>query len=627
MNKKLNVLLVMPKVDIGYQDWPLPPIGIAYVSGALKENGFRVFHVNMNLETDLLETVLEKAIKEHDIDLIGTGGLIVNYYAVKAIMDTAKKIKPEVITYIGGSLVTFSAEAVMRGIQSADIGMIGEGEQTVCELASALERKVKWDELKYINGLIIRDSDGKLYTTSPREEISDIDMLPWPDYEGFHYFTMIKNFWNSDSTGIVSVALTTSRSCPFQCTFCSKSGGEKYRQRSLDNIFEELEFLIDKYGVNRVLLNDELFANDSERINEFCDRIKKYNVKWFVSLRVSRHITKELLEKMKDSGCIQILYGLESGDDTVLRSMRKGITSKEIERVVHLTAEAGFQVRGNFIFGDPAETMETVHNTVAFIEKNKKAFTSVALSPIILFPGSKLYKDALADRTIQDELKFIEEECPLKNVSKMSDDEYFKMLNEILPKAKEKLNSAGTDEEVEGFCAQPQLKKFRIKCKCPACKAENQFLVDNSEMIMRTNQYICRYCQKNMSINITYEFTQIFYECLKKICAKYRTALWGCGQNMAVIDEYIHWESELDFCLIDTDVMKIGKKGIRGKTIFSPEEIRNQGIEFVIELTSTRRLEIVGRIKREFPEVQYAYSMFDIPLSDAEYMGTTKMGE
>ena len=619
--RKLNILLIMPKVDIGYQDWPVPPIGIAYISAALKAGGFRVFNINLNLETDPLREVIKRAMESNNIDIVGTGGLIVNYHAIKEIIDISKEIKSEVITYIGGSLVTFSPEAVMRGILSADIGMLGEGEYTACELAQVLEDGAEWDALKNVKGLIIRDKNGELNLTPPREEISDIDMLPWPDYDGFRYFDMIRNYWNSNVSNIVSAPLTTSRSCPFQCTFCSKSGGEKYRQRMLDNIFEELEYLINKYGVNRVLLNDELFANDSIRINEFCDRIKKYRIKWFVSLRVSRHITKELLEKMKESGCIQILYGLESGDDTILKSMRKGITAKEIERVVHLTAEAGFQVRGNFIFGDPAETTETVYHTIAFIERNRKAFASVALSPIILFPGSKLYKDALANGTIRDELEFIEEECPLKNVSKMSDDEYFKMLNEILPHAKEKLNAVESNMKIQRFYADPGLKKYWMECKCPACEAEGQFLVDNSEVIMRTNQYICEQCQMNISVNVTYEFAQLFYECLKKICAKYRTALWGCGQNMAVMEGYVQWGRDLEFCLIDTNKMKIGKKGIGEKVIFAPEEIRNQKIEFVIELTSVRRLEIINRIRREFPEVQYAYSMFDIPLCTEVYMG------
>lgn len=618
----MNILLVMPKVDIGYQDWPVPPVGIAYVSAALKEKGWPVWCVNMNLETNSLECALREAIGNNSIDVVATGGLIVNYHTIKEIIDTAKRIKPEVITYIGGSLVTFSPEAVMSGIKSADIGMIGEGEITVCELIEALEENngIDFSALRNINGLIIRGGDGELFITPKREEIMDIDSLPFPDYDGFRYFEMVEKFWNTTETGIISAPLTTSRSCPFRCTFCSKSGGEKYRQRTLDNIFDELDMLVHKYHVNRILLNDELFANDSERIKEFCRRIKAYGVLWFVSLRVSKHITKELLEMMKDSGCIQILYGLESGDNNILKSMRKGITTDEIKRVVHLTADAGFQVRGNFIFGDPMETLETVHNTISFIERNLDVFTSVALSPIILFPGSVLYKQALADGTITNELEFIERECPIKNVSKMSDEEYFEMVNSILPKAKIKLNADKYQSRIHKFDIDKSAKEYVFEYQCPHCNFENKFYMSNTEVIMRTDQYICADCKETLNINVAAHFAKMLFQYLQKICKKYRVALWGCGQNMAIIDEYADGFSNLEYILLDTDSMKIGKTGIGGKMIYAPKAIDDFTIDFVMEMTSVRRLEIKNRVNREFPKVKYVYSMFDIPLCSDEYM-------
>jgi len=615
-SKDVNIMLVMPKVDCGYQDWILPPVGIMYVSSALKQAGFTVYNVNLNLETEPVYEVLKREILNNDIDMIATGGLVVNYHVIKKIIDVAKMIKSDILTCVGGSLVTFSAEAVMRGIQSADIGMIGEGEITACEIAESIRQGNLEQNLQKVKGIIFREGNGELVLTPKREEIFDIDSIPWPDYDGFNYWEMVKKYGNNEEMGIVSAPLTTSRSCPFRCTFCSKSGGEKYRQRTLESIFEELDWLVTKYKVNHLFLNDELFANDNERIKEFCSRIKKYDVKWFVSLRVSRHITKELLDMMKSSGCIQILYGLESGDDTVLKSMRKGITVKEIERVVRLTAEAGFQVRGNFIFGDPMETMETVNNTIKFIENNKDVFTSVALSPIILFPGSKLYNDAIVSGVIDDELKFIEDECPIKNVSSMTDDEYFVMVNSILPKAKISLNAVENIRSGEEFCAIPDNKSYRFKSKCLGCAYENKFYISNTEAIMRANQYICSECGAEYNVSITYEFAQLLYASMKKICAHYKVALWGCGQNMSVISEYAKGFDELKFVLIDTDVMKIGKKGIGAKLINSPDVINREQIEFVVDMTSVRRVEVENRVRREFPEVEYVYSMFDIPLSE-----------
>lgn len=613
MSEHMNILLIMPKVDIGYQDWPVPPVGIAYVSAALKKAGYCVSILNLNLH-DKYDEVLSNTISDNNIDIVGIGGLIVNYHTIKDIVNRCKDIKPEILVWIGGSLVTFSALPVMQGISSADIGMIGEGEITACEMIKCLEENEgNVDSLQSVNGLIIRTSQRTLVTTEPRAEIEDIDSIPYPDYDGFQYFEMVRKFWDSDLTGIISAPLTTSRSCPFNCTFCSKSGGTKYRQRSLESIFKELDYLVTTYHVNRVLLNDELFANDEERISEFCHRIAKYNVKWFVSLRVSKHITAELLQTMKKSGCVQILYGLESGDDSILRSMRKGITTDEIERVVKLTHEAGFQVRGNFIFGDTNETVETAQRTLDFIYKNIKYFSSVALSPILLFPGSYLYKKAVAEHVIDNELDFIEAECPATNVSKMTDDEYVSLLSERIPIEKVKymaLTNRNTISEMQTDGKQGYF--FKTTCDC--CKKTCKFHIVASEVIMRTNQYICEECGNTVLVNVLQEYVSLFYEKVKQIMKKYKLAFWGSGQNLMIFNEMLHNMAELhDYELIDTNKMKIGKQGINGKIIHAPEDINNLGIDFIIETTSTRHYEIINRIENEYPSVREKMSIFEVP--------------
>ena len=612
MSKKLNILLIMPKVDIGYQDWPVPPVGIAYVSAALKEAGYRVFTLNLNFYEEYDE-ILRQSLGSHNIDIVGTGGLIVNYHTIKGIINKCKEIKPDILTWVGGSLITFSALPVMKGIPNIDIGMLGEGEITVCEMMRCLEENdCDTDSLLTVDGLAVRTRGG-VKITALRAEIEDLDTLPYPDYDGFQYFDMIRQFWDSDNTGIISAPLTTSRSCPFRCTFCSKSGGAKYRQRSLPSIFAELDDLIERYHVNRILLNDELFANDRERIEAFCSRMAEYNLKWFVSLRVSRHITAELLQLMKDSGCVQILYGLESADDSILRSMRKGITVSEIERVARLTAEAGFQVRGNFIFGDTNETLDTAKNTLAFIHDHIKYFSSVALSPILLFPGSYLYQKAVEDKVIRDETAFIEAECPVTNVSKMSDEEYFYLFNELIPIEKVKYMAMLDNHEIRNF--RPDGRHgYYFETECEQCGCTEKFHVVASENIMRNSQYICSHCGSSMLISVLLKYASVLYETLKEISSEHRMAFWGTGQNLMIFNELLHGMPELgDYVLIDSNTAKIGKTGINGKTIYAPADIDRLQIDFIIETTSTRHYEIINRIEKEFPQVKEKMSIFEVP--------------
>ncbi|MDR2571124.1 MAG: cobalamin-dependent protein, partial [Oscillospiraceae bacterium] len=232
----MNVLLCLPRLDCLPLLRLFPPVGIAYVSASLKKAGFNVYTFNTSLSVKRpLKEELRHIITENNITIVGCGGLVTDYPGIKEIIDTVKSIKPEIITFIGGSFVTYSPTEAMSLISTADIGIIGEGEVTTCELISALEAR---EDIRMVRGLVIRDDCGKdtITLTEPRTEITDIDSIPWPDREGFGLYDIFP-----DST---YGAVTTSRSCPYKCTFCAQSGGSAYRERCLDGVFDEIDYLI-----------------------------------------------------------------------------------------------------------------------------------------------------------------------------------------------------------------------------------------------------------------------------------------------------------------------------------------------------------------------------------------------
>ncbi|MDR2572040.1 MAG: radical SAM protein, partial [Oscillospiraceae bacterium] len=234
-------------------------------------------------------------------------------------------------------------------------------------------------------------------------------------------------------------AVTTSRSCPHRCTFCAYSGGTAYKERCLDGVFDEIDYLIGKYKIKKLSLSDELFSTRIERLIEFCLRIKPYGLKWRVFLRASGNLTADVTEAMFSAGCEAVYFGLESADDRILKSMKKGITLKDIEHSLALTKAAGIHTTGAFIFGDTNETMETAQNTINWIFDNINLFDWVTLEPIILYPGSQLYDDAVKRGAIKDTTEFIKNGCPLLNISKLTDSEYWHLIEEILPEANKKL--------------------------------------------------------------------------------------------------------------------------------------------------------------------------------------------
>lgn len=582
MNGKKEVLLVMPNVPCGHKEWPVPPIGIPYISAYMKKAGISVHCLNLCICENPMD-VLKETIQEKNIDIIATGDLVVNYKEVKEIIDCAKSVSSNVITMIGGGLVTHSPEEAMRLIPNADYGVIGEGEVTDCELVLALQNG---HDPAQVPGIIYRKGT-VLCQTVPRPAIDDLDALPWPDYEGFDYFETAKRY---SGDGIIAAPLTTSRSCPFHCTFCSTSGGEKkYRQRSLDSVFEELQFLVDRYHVQEIFLNDELFAVNEDRLHKFCQRISPFRLKWYVFLRIGKHIRLELLNEMREAGCVTVLYGLESAHDGILKSMKKGISQKEMLRVLEITKKAGLGVRGNFIFGDTQETLETAEYTMEWVEQHADLMESVSFAPITLYPGSELYDRAVKLGKISDKVKFIENQCPLVNSSEqMSDQEYWLLVNEKIPsfaaRYHRKITIHNRERLGENIIPDIQNGQYLHELYCEQCGAK---IIERLHPISMFQHHVsCPNCGKQYDLwpglVMLQQYEKNFFEQLQKVGG----VIWGLGENAQdVYYNNCYFRESQEFILIDGRESK-QKTGFHGKAVKSPKFLSTIDADCVVCFTS-----------------------------------------
>ena len=361
MEQKLNFLLVMPRLVQDYGEGYVFTLGIAYVSSSMKKAGFNVFTVNLNHRRGDVSEIIKNMIEEHNVHVVATGGLSPQYHLVKSIIRSAKAINSNIITIVGGGIISSDPEIAMEAMEFADFGVIGEGEATMCDLAHNLENS---GDLSKVDGLIFKD-DSRFIRTGTRKDIKDIDTLPWPDYEGFD----IEKYLDGQSAAFGGlnkkrmICMLGSRSCPFRCTFCFHTNGQKYRRRSLDDFFAELDYLVSRYNIEYISMADELFAPDFDYAKAFCARIKKYNIPWAADFRIDK-IKPELLPILKGSGLDVMFFGLESADNRILKSMRKGITIEQIEPALRNVNESGIALYGCFIFGDIAETCETAQNTL-----------------------------------------------------------------------------------------------------------------------------------------------------------------------------------------------------------------------------------------------------------------------
>lgn len=458
----------------------------------------------------------------------------------------------------------------MQLIPNADYGVIGEGEITDSELVLALE---EGRDISQVKGIIYRTGSG-LHRTLPREAIDDLDALPWPDYESFDYFEVARQYSGSDSLAAV---LTTSRSCPFQCTFCSTSGGgeqKKYRQRSLDSIFEELQYLVEHYQVKEVMLNDELFAVDEERLHEFCRRIAPFHLKWYVCLRIGKHIQLELLQEMYETGCVAMTYGLESADDRILKSMKKGITQKEMLRVLEITKEANLAVRGNFIFGDTEETLETAEYTMRWVEEHSDLVENACFAPIVLYPGSELYERAVRSKRITDTVQFIRDNCPLTNPSIHMDDETYQILvNEKIPafaaRFHRKVAMRHREELQERITPDYQNRRYKHDFVCMQCGNVISEYIHPTGMFQHHAQ--CERCGRQYDLFPGQVMLQQYEQTFSDLLGREGCAVWGMGESAQ--DIYYNnafFRNAEDIVLVDGSNAK-QKHGFHGKAVNKPD--------------------------------------------------------
>jgi len=476
------------------------PIGLSYISAVLKKSGQTVQCLNLNHCDGLIEDIIKEKLSNENFDFIITGGLSPHYPDIKHCVEIIRKYAPRTKIILGGGIISAQPE-IMFNLLRPDYAVIGEGELTVKELIECIEKN---DDINCVDGLIYRDSSTNLVFTKPREYIKDVDTIPWPDYESLGFEEQLDHTKSSDVLyNIVDYPriypLLASRSCPFSCTFCYHPLGNKYRQRSVDNIIQELAYVIPRFKINIIFFYDELFAPNKARIDEFCKKLKDllkeipWDVKWNCGMRVDS-ITEEMIKTMKEAGCYHIGFGLESMSQKVLDSMKKRITPEQIDNALRITARNGIIGGGMFIFGDTAETVETATKTLTYWKNNEGILGVIGLGFIILYQGTENYKQAVKRGIIKDEIAFIEDRVinnrgfkPINFTENMTDAEYKMLIYDVtsvyftlkyysLPI--KNIQKNGVNE---------------VHTKCPHCK---QISVNKNYYLPQNFYYASIYCKK-----------------------------------------------------------------------------------------------------------------------------------
>jgi anaerobic magnesium-protoporphyrin IX monomethyl ester cyclase len=315
-----------------------------------------------------------------------------------------------------------------------DYGILGEGDITIVDLLEAIE---SGRDLSAVEGIIF-NSQGTPLVTTARKVWPDLDTLPMPDYEGFElrkYLDLQKclDFWFLTEDNPRALPLVASRSCPYNCSFCYHVVSH-YRQVSLSRLFADIDYLVPKYDINFIFVYDDLFASrhNNDRLREFCERIKDYDIQWYCQLRVDSKLNESLLRDMHGSGCVAIGLGIEHIDQNVLRSMNKNITRKQIDTTLPMVYQSGVGIAPNILLGDIAETKKTIQACDQWFSENQQYQLSVV--EVIPYPGTQLYKTGVDNGFIPDRLEYIKAGCPGVNFTALNNQEYSSLIRKFREK-------------------------------------------------------------------------------------------------------------------------------------------------------------------------------------------------
>jgi anaerobic magnesium-protoporphyrin IX monomethyl ester cyclase len=385
----MKILFVQPGVYEVNNEYP--PIGISYLASATRNEGHTVDIYDAASVGCSLTSALEFAIDfQPDVLCLSlyTIGLVEQYKFIKRV----KKAIPWVTILAGGPHATALSIHTMKECSEIDFLVFGEGEHTIVELFKAIEGKMKPISL---NGICYRNN-GEVVQNEPRELINNLDEIPFPAFEllkknGFRYSR--RSFNLTDNVGVIM----SSRGCPFNCAFCFKATfGNRLRRRSPQNVVNEMQWQIKEFSVKEFQFLDDLFAVNSNWLNKFFDELNNQNLKvpWKCLSRVNS-VNEEDFRNMHKHGCYGIEFGIESGNDQVLKDANKGITTVQIRKAFKTAKKIGFLTFGFFIFGLIKDTHKTIKQTLKFAKEIRPDLCGFAV--LLPFPGTQIYSQLPED--------------------------------------------------------------------------------------------------------------------------------------------------------------------------------------------------------------------------------------
>lgn len=362
-----------------------PPLGLGYIAAVLEKANCEVQIIDANVLRMPASGVVDLVDKVRP-DIVGISTNIVTCLSSFNLVKLLHKRLNKSQIIMGGPYPTSLPEYNLRNSDARAV-VIGEGEQTAKEIVE----NIRQDRHPYksVPGVAFKE-DSHIIKNEPRRLIEDIDRISFPAY---HLFPDIGRYKSRARQKPVA-SIITSRGCPYQCVYCNKGVfGSRIRMRSAENVMEEIDYFVKKYKVRQIDILDDNFTANVNRAERIFDLLieRRYNLSINIQNGVRADgLNQSLIKKMRRAGVFKLGFGVESGDENILKLIKKNLDLEQVIKATGWAKKEGITVYGNFMIGLPGDTAESMEKTIDFSIKMNPDVANFMIT--IPFPGTEIYE-------------------------------------------------------------------------------------------------------------------------------------------------------------------------------------------------------------------------------------------
>jgi len=361
------------------------PIGLLSIAAYLEQKGHEVIVLDFlgpgaprSLDAQVL------AIVDSKPEMVGFSTTTSSFLNAHELALKIKQTPHNTVTVFGGVHVSGMGEKLLPQFTAIDYLVIGEGEETIADLAAGVMPTE-------IPGLVWRDGQQPVRNRE-REKIAALDSLPFPAYEKLHGFPKGYRLPPFSYVQTPGTAMSTSRGCVYRCSYCDRSVFKQgFRSNSTEYTYAHMKYLRERFGIRHINIYDDLFTTNRKRILTLCDTLSRtpLGLQFNCAVRVG-HADDELLGALKDAGCLMVSVGVESGDPSLLKELKSGVTLDQVRETVAQIQKHGLRAKGLFMMGVVGETEESIRRTSDFVLE--LGLDDMNMSKFTPFPGAPCWQ-------------------------------------------------------------------------------------------------------------------------------------------------------------------------------------------------------------------------------------------